>query len=192
MKILLFPDQSRLYHKCIGSGCSFCEWRKHTTIDIGWEKLLEDPSVNLCGVDLTSSQLLIPIVNRLLNRLSTFWVALKRNSVSPTWLRIWTSFNSTWVLQCCWGQPDRWSEGTDQPCTSIFITTAKTIAFSSTSTCAYGSPKGEKAIEVAKRGSVPKKTRDNTKHLLESSSLAYVKALYAFFYNSKCTVLQTV
>ena len=38
----------------------------------------------------------------------------------------------------------------------------KTIAFSSMSTRAYGSPKGEKAVEVARRGSVPKKTQDNT------------------------------
>ena len=54
------------------------------------------------------------------------------------------------------------AQAADQLCTSTSVTMAKTISFSSMSTHAYGSPKGEKAIEVARRGSVPKKTRDNT------------------------------
>ena len=49
-------------HDCRGPDCSFCNWRKDTPIELGWERLLEDSESNnggtrLCGVDLTCSQL---------------------------------------------------------------------------------------------------------------------------------------
>ena len=33
---------TKLYHRCEGENCSFCEWRAQNPIDIGWERLFED------------------------------------------------------------------------------------------------------------------------------------------------------
>ena len=35
-------DVTKLYHRCEGKSCNFCEWRAHDPIDIGWERLFED------------------------------------------------------------------------------------------------------------------------------------------------------
>ena len=53
-------DLSSLMHSCTGSNCTFCAWRKENPIQLGWERLLnpESSSATLCGVDLTSSQVL--------------------------------------------------------------------------------------------------------------------------------------
>ena len=60
--VLPIPDDlSQLMHECTGSECSFCAWRMDNPIELGWERLLETPesengASNLCGVDLTCSQ----------------------------------------------------------------------------------------------------------------------------------------
>ena len=66
-------DLSSLMHSCTGSNCTFCEWRKDNPIELGWERLLDPEeaaagssdghSAMLCGVDLTTSQLLDPSSN---------------------------------------------------------------------------------------------------------------------------------
>ena len=35
-------DVTKLYHRCEGKSCKFCEWRAQNPIDIGWERLFED------------------------------------------------------------------------------------------------------------------------------------------------------
>ena len=52
-------------HSCAGPNCTFCAWRKENPIELGWERLLNSEgacssSATLCGVDLTSSQVLDP------------------------------------------------------------------------------------------------------------------------------------
>ena len=157
-------DLGTLYHKCTGPGCSFCEWRKHNTIDIGWERLLEEPSMNLCGVDLSSSQIANPhrklSTQQTVDFLSCFEDEFCFPPLDSEFEQALTQIQYSSVVE---DSLIARSEGTDQPWTSTSVTTAKTIAFSSMSTCAYGSPKGEKAVEVARRASVPKRTRDNTK-----------------------------
>ena len=56
-------DLSGLMHSCIGPNCTFCTWRRENPIELGWERLLEpeepcSTGSTLCGVDLTSSQML--------------------------------------------------------------------------------------------------------------------------------------
>ena len=33
---------TKLYHRCEGENCSYCEWHAQNPIDIGWERLFED------------------------------------------------------------------------------------------------------------------------------------------------------
>ena len=33
---------TKLYHRCEGKSCKFCEWSAHNPIDIGWERLFKD------------------------------------------------------------------------------------------------------------------------------------------------------
>ena len=106
-------DLSRLYHECTEPGCSFCEWRKHNTIDIGCKKLLEEPSMNLCGVDLTSSQIADPQTDRRLSELLWRWILFP-----CSWLRIRTSLTQIDynVVE------DSLIARNDQPCTSTSVT----------------------------------------------------------------------
>ena len=58
-------DLSGLMHSCTGPNCTFCTWRRENPIELGWERLLEPEEAcstgsTLCGVDLTSSQMLNP------------------------------------------------------------------------------------------------------------------------------------
>ena len=58
-------DLSGLMHSCTGPNCTFCTWRRKNPIELGWERLLEPEEAcstgsTLCGVDLTSSQMLDP------------------------------------------------------------------------------------------------------------------------------------
>ena len=118
--------------------------------------------MNLCAVDLTSSQIADPhrelSTQQTIDFLSHCEDEYCFPSLDSEFERALTQIEFSSVVE---DSLTARSEGTDQPCTSTSVTMAKTIAFSSTSTRAYGSPKGEKAIEVARRGSVPKKTRDN-------------------------------
>lgn len=100
LKAPVSKDLSRLYHKCTGADCRFCEWRKHNTIDIGWEKLLDEPTMKLCGVDLTSYQIASRTVSYSTDHQHS--ESLWRWILFPsTWLRIRTRFNSNRVLHCC-------------------------------------------------------------------------------------------
>ena len=58
-------DLSGLMHSCTGPNCTFCTWRRENPIELEWERLLEPEKAcstgsTLCGVDLTSSQMLDP------------------------------------------------------------------------------------------------------------------------------------
>lgn len=129
---------SRLYHKCTRAGCSFCEWRKHNTIDIGWEKLLDEPSMKLCGVDLTSSQIADP--HHELSLTESLWRWILFPPLDSEFEQALTQIEYSAVVE---DSLTARSESTNQPCTSTSVTMAKTIAFGSTSTHAYCSPKGD-------------------------------------------------
>ena len=135
------PVPGPLMHKCTGSGCAFCAWRKKKPFELGWERLLEDNS----GVQLTSSQIADPFREISTQQTSDFLANFDTDDHFP---QLDSEFEQ--ILS---------QEDSSIPCGSSAVTTPSITA---TASRCYVSPKGEKAVQAAQANSIPAKTRDQT------------------------------
>jgi hypothetical protein len=150
-------DLSSLMHSCSGPSCTFCAWRRENPIELGWERLLEPEEAcssgsTLCGVDLTSSQMLDPSGILCTQQTTDFLANFDDEGYFP---QLDAEFEQ--VLT----QVETSASQSVTACTSS-VTVASTTVTTASSKRVYASPKGRSAVQSARAASIPVKTRDQT------------------------------
>ena len=134
-------DVTKLYHRCEGKSCNFCEWRAHKTIDIGWERLFEDN----------------PWDNSSDNSNAVSYTEVDEESMFIVDEEILTVMDSIVEEHECM----------DNACKTVIENSYSGIEPherpSSSTERAYGSPKSQKDIKRSMECGVPEKTRNQTK-----------------------------
>ena len=134
-------DVTKLYHRCEGKSCKFCEWRAQNHIDIGWERLFEDN----------------PWDNSSDNSNAATYTEVDEESVFIVDEEILTVMDSIVEEHKC----------TDNYCKTVIENSYSGIdpheRPSSSTERAYGSPKSQNDIERSMECGVPQKTRNQTK-----------------------------
>ena len=139
-------DVTKLYHRCEGKNCNFCEWpacSAHNPIDIGWERLFEDN----------------PWDNSSDNSNAVTYTEVDEESMFIVDEEILTVMDSIVEEHEC----------TDNACKTVIENSYSGIAAdpherpSSSTERAYGSPKSQKDIKRSMECGVPEKTRNQTK-----------------------------
>ena len=154
-------DLTPLMHRCSGTSCSFCAWRRNNPLELGWERLLDDSEsgARLCGVDLSSYQLENPYTEistqQTADFLATFDDDSSFSTIDPELEQVLSQYDSSAA-----------SNPPSVPSATVVVSTAVTTVVSTASQApaplikpptvaavskrVYSSPKGNKAVNVAK------------------------------------------
>ena len=153
-------DLSGLMHSCTGPNCTFCTWRRENPIELGWERLLEPEEAcstgsTLCGVDLTSSQMLNPSGELSTQQVTGFLANFNNENYFP-------HFDAEFEQVLTHVEKSTSQYVTASSTCSASVTMAYTTVTSTSANRVYASPKGKAAVQSARGASIPTKTKEQT------------------------------
>lgn len=153
-------DLSGLMHSCAGPNCTFCTWRRENLIELGWERLLEPEACStgstLCGVDLTSSQMLDPSCELSTQQVTGYLANLNDEKYFP-------HFDAEFEQVLTQVEKSTSQYVTASTTCTASVTMASTTVTSTSVNRVYAFPKGKVAVQSTRDASIPTSIPTKTK-----------------------------